>query len=536
MRKISIAVFLIFNIISLGSRLSAQEKKVFEIIIDVDKEEHWWGGAVALGSKMPYVKPLKAFNIAYQNNNNQTVPLLLSDKGRYLWSDKPFSFEVKEGKIKVESVYADLALTQAGTTLKSAYQDASKKYFPPTGVLCDPLFFTMPQYNTWIELMYNQNQSDILKYAQAVVDNDFPTGVLMIDDNWQKYYGNFEFKPEKFSDPKSMVKQLHSLGFKVMLWVCPFVSADSPEFRELEKKGYLIKEKGKRSAAIISWWNGKSACYDLTNPVVKQYYIDQLKAMQTEYGIDGFKFDAGDNHFYHPDRIDSYVKDAISVDHTKAWAEVGLFFPFNEYRAGWKMGGQPLVQRLGDKDYSWNAVQMLIPDMIAAGLLGYAYTCPDLIGGGQFTAFQNIKENEFNQSLIVRSAQVHALMPMMQFSVAPWRTLNAENLGYAKAAAKLHQQFGPYILQCAKEASHTGEPIVRHMAYTFPDEGFVECKDQFMLGDKYMVAPIVTTENKRTVKLPKGKWKDDLGKIHKGGQTIEIDVPLSRLPYYERMK
>ena len=31
--------------------------------------------------------------------------------------------------------------------------------------------FATPQYNTWIELMYDQNQRDVLKYAHAIVDN-----------------------------------------------------------------------------------------------------------------------------------------------------------------------------------------------------------------------------------------------------------------------------------------------------------------------------------------------------------------------------
>jgi alpha-glucosidase len=57
-----------------------------------------------------------------------------------------------------------------------------------------------------------------------------------------------------------------------------------------------------------------------------------------------------------------------------------------------------------------------------------------------------------------------------------------------------------------------------------------------MLGDKYLVAPVVTKENTRTVKLPKGRWKDDLGNIHKGGRNITIDVPLNRLPYFERLR
>lgn len=138
--------------------------------------------------------------------------------------------------------------------------------------------------------------------------------------------------------------------------------------------------------------------------------------------------------------------------------------------------------------------------------------------------------------MIVRSAQIHALMPMMQFSVAPWKILSKENLEIVKDMAELHEKFGPYIMEYAREAAISGEPIVRHMEYSFPGEGFAECKDQFMLGDEYMVTPMVTPENKRSVKLPKGTWQDDFGIIHKGGRIIEIEVPLNRLPYFEKIK
>jgi alpha-glucosidase len=510
-------------------------QKTHETTIPLEQGEYWWGGAVALGSQMPYLKPVNEFNLALHNNNNQVVPLFLSSKGRYVWSDKPFRFEIADNTLKLKSEYEQITVRQGGTTLRDAYLTACRDYFPPTGLLPDPLFFTMPQYNTWIELMYNQNQKDILAYAQSVVDNGFPKGVLMIDDNWQKYYGNFEFKPDKFPDPKVMIQKLHTMGFKVMLWICPFVGADSPEYRELASKGYLIKKKGSQSPAVINWWNGQSACYDLTNPNASDYFVSVLKKMQAEYGVDGFKLDAGDNSFYDPRYIDSYKKDAISTDHTLAWAKVGLEFPFNEYRAGWKMGGQPLVQRLGDKHYSYPALQSLIPEMITAGLLGYAYTCPDMIGGGQIASFVNLDIKDFDQDLIVRSAQVHALMPMMQFSVAPWRILDKEHLAIVQDMAKLHERFGDYIINCAKESAKTGEPIVRHMEYSFPNKGFAECKDQFMLGERYMVAPVVTRENTRTIKLPEGRWRDDTGKTYKGGQTITINVPLNRLVYFEKL-
>ncbi len=497
--------------------------------------EYWWGAVVGYGERMPYVQPIEEFDLSSKNVNNQVVPFLLSNKGRYAWSDYPFTFSVSGDGITIKSAYEKIAVGQAGTTLRDAYLANCQKHFKPSGVLPDTLFFTQPQYNTWIELMYNQNQKDILAYAQGIVDNGFPPGVLMIDDNWQRYYGNFDFRSEKFPDPQQMVDQLHRMGFKVMVWICPYVSPDSPEYRELKTKEYLIKNQQGRPA-IFQWWNGQSACYDLTNPSAAAHFVSVLKDMQQKYGIDGFKFDAGDPEAYSVPGLVSYKKDALSVDHTEAWMKIGLEFPVNEYRAGWKMGGEALVGRLGDKHYSWEAVQSLIPQMVAAGLMGYAYTCPDMIGGGQYRSFINMDATKFDQSLIVRSAQVHALMPMMQFSVAPWRILNKENLAIVRNMALLHQQMGGYIMECAREAARTGEPIVRHMEYAFPGEDFAECKDQFMLGDKYLVAPVVTSSNTRSIKLPRGQWKDDTGKKYKGVRTIEIDVPLNRLPYFERMK
>ena len=67
----------------------------------------------------------------------------------------------------------------------------------------------------------------------------------MIDDNWQEDYGTWEFSPRRFTDPKGMIDQLHAMGFKVMMWMCPFVSADSADFK-LAEDGLLILDPRKR--------------------------------------------------------------------------------------------------------------------------------------------------------------------------------------------------------------------------------------------------------------------------------------------------
>lgn len=511
----------------------AGQTKVTSVIQPL-ANERWWGGLVGLGHQMPFGNQLALQDMARNNLNNQVTPFLLSSEGRYIWGEQPFQFEMKDGKLLIYSDTERLEAVSGGSTLKEAQQAASAKHFPASGQIPEESFFSLPQYNTWIELMYNQNQEDIMNYAHKALENGFPKGVFMIDDNWQRYYGNFDFKAEKFPNPKAMTDELHQMGFKVMLWVSPYVTADSPEFRQLESKGYLVKKKGTNQTAIIHWWNGYSACYDTTNPEALAYLTKQLQANQQQYGIDGFKFDGADVGYMTPGAYDFYDKEATPNTLMEKWAELGLSFPYNEFRASWKQGGQALVQRLGDKDYSWRATQMLIPDMLAAGLLGYYYTCPDMVGGGQFSAFLGV--TKFDEELIVRSCQVHALMPMMQFSVAPWRILSKENTAICARYAKLHHDMSGYILQLAKQASQTGEPIVRHMEYQYPHQGFVDCKDQYMLGDKYLVAPMLTSGTTRTVNLPKGRWKDDQGKTFKGPKVITVDVPLERLPYFEKLK
>ncbi|MDH5399979.1 MAG: hypothetical protein OEX02_17650, partial [Cyclobacteriaceae bacterium] len=193
------------------------------------------------------------------------------------------------------------------------------------------------------------------------------------------------------------------------------------------------------------------------------------------------------------------------------------------------------AQRLRDKNHSWEDLQKLIPDLTSQGLMGYAYVCPDMIGGGEINSFLDL--SEIDQELIVRSAQVHALMPMMQFSVAPWRVLSEENAQLCLEAALLHEEMGDYILAEAKKSAQTGMPVARPMALAYPDSGYELIKDQFMLGDDILVAPVVKKgQYQRNVVLPKGKWKSDDGKTYKGGKDISIEVPLERLPYFRRIK
>ncbi len=509
--------------------------------IQLLQNEYWWGGSVIFGTEMPFGNKQFSFNLS-NHTGNQNAPILISNKGRWVWSEKPFAYSFDQDSLQISDIIGNIQMGVAGKDLKSAYNFCSQKFFPTSGEWVDSLLITSPQYNLWIELMYNPTQKLVLKYAHDVLENNLPAGVLMIDDNWTKYYGEFDFDKEKFPDAKSMVDDLHQKGFKVMVWVCPFISPDSKEFRELEEKRYLLLDRGENDTAtwgnkelqplIINWWNGYSACLDLMNPGAVKWLKDKLNSLQTTYGIDGFKFDAGDAVYYSSPDLVSYKK-ASGKEQCRLWGEVGLDYKLNEYRAMSKMGGQPLVERLRDKSHTWEALQSLIPNTIAQQLDGYTFTCPDMIGGGEFTSF--LPGKVINQDLIVRSAQCHALMPMMQFSVAPWRILDLTHLDAVKKAVRIRQQHVPYLMNVFANSVKTGEPVLRPLEYNFPHENLAEIKDEFMIGETLLVAPVVTEGFERKVVLPKGKWRYN-NKTITGGKTITFKVPLDELLFFELIK
>lgn len=536
-----LAIFTILLIIFLG--LNHNSAAQDSLHIEIGNNEFWWGGLSVDGHQMPYDKKTALHRNLYGNNyGNQAQPLLISNHGRFIWSEEPIEYLIKDGYITVTTDFGSIENGKPGETLPDVFRFASRRFFSPQGGHPAEIMFRAPQYNTWIELMYNQNQEDILEYAQNIIKNGYPPGVIMIDDNWQQDYGVWDFSSERFPDPKKMIEQLHEMGFKVMLWVCPFVSPDSKAFRDLSEKGYLLVDESRKdstvmgrnyiTAALIQWWNGASAVLDLSNPGARKWFKTQLNTLVKEYQVDGFKLDAGDAEFYDGNYL-SY-KPSLPNDHTSYYLQVGLDYPLNEYRASWKMAGRPLAQRLRDKTHEWNDLQKLIPDIISQGLMGYAFTCPDMIGGGEYLSFRN--SSVIDEELIVRSAQVHALMPMMQFSVAPWRVLSEENQKITRKMAELHISAGDRIIALAKSSAETGEPIVRPLAYNYPNERYATIKDQFMLGTEVLVAPVVEkAQRKRSVILPDGTWKSDYGNIYQGPATIEIEVPLERLPWFEKI-
>lgn len=510
--------------------------------------EAWYGGNISHGQKLPITRrSITETDTRYINSCNQATPLWISTKGRYLWSEDGYLVKWKLGKAVCTSEKSEIRLYDGFETLRGAYLAASRAHFPFDGIVPDEMMFRGPQYCTWIHLATNQNEKDIISFAQRILDAGMSPGELIIDDGWQTTFGDWSFHAEKFDDPKGMIGKLHEMGFKVIMWICPFVAPEAPAYPEMVQKNMLVRDR-EGKVASREWWNGKHPLLDLSNPESVKWFQDLADSLMAEYGVDGFKQDAGDSYFYRDDDK-TFLPGVDANTQSLLWAETARKYRFNELRACFKGGGWGVTQRLSDKTHSWihNGLNCLIPHILTQGLSGYAYSCPDMIGGGEISSFKDkvgdlyIKpkaENQYDKELLIRWSQCSAMMPMMQYSFALWDLKDETARRLCVEASKIHERYADTIIALAGNAAKTGEPIIRSLEYVYPGQGFEKTTDTFLLGDAILVAPVIKKgQRTRKVTLPKGTWKYlPTGETFSGGKKITVSAPLEVLPLFELQK
>ena len=534
--------FLAYTAVAAGTVLAASARQRQVTVVTPLAGEKWWGGILHRGWEMPYGNTPRPIDLGLEGG--VTAPFLVSSAGRYVWSDRPFVYAFTNDVLTVTSDMEKVEPIVAGTTLREAYLAASAKHFPFNGRTPAELLFAKPQWNNWIEIaIQGMRQTSVDAYTEALARSGFPCGVYIMDGGWLSHNGSYRFHAPDFPESRTrlVVGEDILAVDHVALPVAQHLVLAAVGAHERRRPDHrlppLLADAEEHApgvrAGVVWWWSGISCVWDLTYALGWDDYAQTLRRFAAEYGIDGFKWDAGDvGPMARTLRFHDPAKRAVdwAHDYVRVGAEL---FPYNEYRVGFRTGGMPVMQRLPDVYHRWEAIRRVSGMVQAAGLLGSPYVVADMVGGGEATTYR--PGGFFSEKLFVRSCALAALHPMMQFSAAPWRYLSPGNVEICRAFANLHVEFAPYILDLARHAARTGEPIVRTMEYEFPHAGFAKPMTQFMLGPKWLVAPVTAEDDAVTVELPAGCWTDDLGTVHVGPKTLTLThVPLGRLPRYAR--
>ncbi len=505
----------------------------------------WYGGGFQ-GWRDPQTFPLNQAHISKSgflaSGNTQGTPAWYATKGVALWVRTPhdFAYSVNrkvnggdDGLLSIEmpgvsSLSYDILV---GANIRDVVDRINRdigwpRSTPPAG------YFKLPIYTTWVEHKTAVSQAKVLEFARAIRDSKLPCGVIEIDDKWESRYGDMDFDRAKFPDPKAMTDELHRMGYRVTLWVHPFVNADSRTFADARYRPLFLHDLNGRPG-LMKWWQGVAAAWDFSNPKAAAEFRSRLVRLREDYGLDGFKFDGGDVNLLPRDLRGAGAITAF--DYPDIYnREATAHFEWEETRVG--VYSQPLgvVQRLIDKHSTWgkeNGLAAILPEAITVSMRGFPYVMPDMVGGNQYD------NDRISKELLVRWAQASALMPLLQFSFGPWR-FDEEAVRLCREASELHVRFAPYIVELARAAPKTGEPILRPIWYNEPaDEAAFAITDQFMLGRDVLVAPVIEPgKTSRRIYLPAGRWTDlKTGKTLEGARWLEdYPAPLDTLPVFVR--
>ncbi|MDB4954502.1 MAG: glycoside hydrolase family 31 [Myxococcales bacterium] len=430
-------------------------------------------------------------------------------------------------------------------------------------------------FGPWISSDAWRDGGEVRYVVGKLLAQKIPGSVFVFDSPWEIAYNDFAWNMTQFSaggtyegqlypgftSSAEMMAFLKHNGFKVVVWLTPFINVRSNDewiagqnlgraaiYDTAAANGYFVRSSPNGAPLVTTWWKGDGSPVDFTNPAARSWFTTQLQLLVDASGgaIAGFKTDDGEADYipltasYHDGRNGSEMRNGYCVEYLKTvWSVLGLdgivfarsgFTGTQSFPALWA----------GDNEPNFGAGNGL-PSVVQAGLSsamsGYSTWGSD-IGG-----YQDRNASATPEDLFMRWTQFGALSPVMQMHRQitaglqyPW-SYGQVALDNYRAYAQLHTALFPYLYTYAKQASMDGIPLIRPLPLIdSSDPNALASSDEYGLGGDLLVAPVLTANaTTRAVYLPAGGWFDYWTSSHvAGGASVSWSGTATQLPLYVR--
>lgn len=388
----------------------------------------------------------------------------------------------------------------------------------------------------------------VQEVAETYRDKQIPCDVLHLDIEYMDDYKVFTWNQERFADLGAGVTKLKEMGFKVVTIIDPGVKKEKgyAVYDEGLENGYYVKDKD-GIPYVNKVWPGDAVYPDFSNSKVRQWWGEKHRLL-TQQGVVGIWNDMNE-----PACFDRPIPDDVTFDndgdpsvHAEMHNVYGHLMAKATYH-GLKalIGKRPFVitracyagtQKYstvwtGDNCSHWEHLRMAAPMLLNLGLSGIAF-CGTDVGGFSF---------DCNGELLARWIQLGSFSPlfrnhsnMFTRDQEPW-AFGAEVEGICRKYINLRYMFLPYLYDLLWQGEKTGLPVMRPLFLEDQDdEETYELNDQFMVGDRLLVAPVLQQGQRcRAVYLSAGEWIDYwTGEKHGGQQYVMKKTPLDVCPIY----
>jgi alpha-D-xyloside xylohydrolase len=410
-----------------------------------------------------------------------------------------------------------------------------------------------------------RNQEELLNVAREYRNRGLPLSVIVIDFFHWTLMGDWRFDPMDWPDPKAMVRELEEMGVKVMVSVWPTINAQSDTFAIMQEQGWLVTNaRGVPAHAPLTDKGADGLVYlhfyDATHPEARRFVWDRVRRGYYDHGIRIYWMDANEPELYpmDPDNLRYYLGDGRAVTNIYPMLHVKGFYD------GMRAEGETEIMALtrsawagsqrygaavwsGDVASTFEAFRLQVRAGLNMAMSGIPWWTTDIGGfhGGD-------PESPYFRELIVRWFQYGAFCPLFRLHgfrepSHNWRDTGGPNevwsfgeeaYGIIRELLFLRERLRPYIMDQMGVAHEEGIPPMRPLFFDFPaDEAVYDVDDAYLFGPDLLVAPVLDAGARtRRAYLPEGAtWQDAwTGQQYDGGQWIEVDAPLDRIPLYLR--
>lgn len=382
-------------------------------------------------------------------------------------------------------------------------------------------------------------QDDILNEVKSFEEHNFPLDFIGVEPGWHSmsYPCTFEWDKTRFPNPKGFLETLAQKGISANLWLNPYVSP----------KGELYP-KVKKLSGSHTVWNG--IVPDFTLPEARQLFKEHFFKNHLNIGVGGYKIDEVDGY-------DNWIFPDVTTFPSGTSAEqmrqiYGLmvqnmtgswFKEINKRTYGLVRASNAGASNFPYVIYNdYYSHKDFITALVNSSFIGVLWT-PEV------RASKNAEE-------WVRRMQSVCFSPMAMLNAwadgtKPWTFPEVEKA--VSDVANLRMQLLPYLYTTFAQYHFEGKPPFRAMNLV---EGFgfksssiegkldatdnpyamsikKDIKDQYMMGDYLIVAPMFEGEKSRQVYLPQGKWYDFYtGELVGENQAITVSPALDKIPLF----
>ena len=407
-----------------------------------------------------------------------------------------------------------------------------------------PPMLPLWSFGIWMSRMTYFSADEVEGICDRLRDEDYPCDVIHLDTGWFRtdWLCEWKFNPERFPDPEGFIRRLADNGYKVSLWQLPYIAKGAEQIDEAREKKYIgpLKREQASEGSNFSTLD-YAGTIDFTYPAATEWYKGLLRSL-LNMGVKCIKTDFGENihmdatyHAMTPERLNNiyallYQKAAYEV--TREVTGDGIVWA----RAAWAGCQRYPLHWGGDSESSWAGMAGSLKGGLHFGLSGFAFWSHDVPGFHSTPDFMN---SVIDPKVYVRWTQFGVFTSHMRYHGShkrePWYYPEVADI--VKKWWKLRYRLMPYIIEESRHATESGWPVIQALLMHHPDDRTCwNISDEYYFGRKMLVAPVMSSDDKRDIYLPEGEWVNFFtGERHVGPCWLKgVDVPLDQMPVFCR--